>query len=227
MSHDIRTPLSAITGYAKLLASDYDTPPEEVRREAGHVLEQAAAIGRLISDLRFAFEVDVNSVATRIEPTDVVSVVHRALAALRLDSRFSRAQVVVRRSRRVPLAKADPALLARALTNVLVNAAVHNDPGVDIEVALESGDGTVDIVVSDQGSGMDEEALARLFERRFSGATARGDRGMGLGLPIARRLVEEMQGTIEVESEIGRGTRVTVRLPRQAETTRAGTQPAP
>jgi signal transduction histidine kinase len=109
----------------------------------------------------------------------------------------------------LPQVIVDRTLVARALANIVENA-LHAMPG-DGRLHLTShvDDGFVQIRVEDTGVGMDEEALARVFEPYFSTKTT----GTGLGLPIARRNVELSGGTIAVDSEKGRGTAVTIRLP--------------
>jgi len=103
----------------------------------------------------------------------------------------------------------DRTLIARSLANIVENA-LHAMPGTGtLTLDASSNSGSVTLRVHDTGIGMDDEALARVFEPYFSTKTT----GTGLGLPIARRNVELNGGTIEVESGKGRGTTVVVRLP--------------
>ena len=109
----------------------------------------------------------------------------------------------------LPRVLVDRTLIARSLANIVENA-LHAMPGTGtLTLDASSNSGSVTLRVHDTGVGMDDEALARVFEPYFSTKTT----GTGLGLPIARRNVELNGGTIEVESGKGRGTTVVVRLP--------------
>jgi signal transduction histidine kinase len=113
----------------------------------------------------------------------------------------------------LPSIHVDRTLVARALTNVIENA-LHAMPGSGrLSIAGSAEDSWVSLRVQDTGIGMDREALARAFEPYFSTKAT----GTGLGLSIARRNVELSRGTITVESEKGRGTTVTIKLPQSAE----------
>jgi signal transduction histidine kinase len=124
----------------------------------------------------------------------------------------------------LPRVLVDRTLIMRALANIVENA-LHAMPGTgELAVAASDGEDVVVLAMRDTGVGMDEEALARVFEPYFSTKTS----GTGLGLPIARRNVELSGGTIEVESGKGTGTIVTVRLPvfPPASAAAAGHRPA-
>ena len=110
--------------------------------------------------------------------------------------------------------EADPALLDRALGNVVDNAIKYGAGGGEITLSTSRGaDGWVDLAVSDRGPGIPEEQLANLFDRFYRGDMDRHKaRGFGLGLPIAKAIIESHEGSIDVWSEPGRGTTVTFRL---------------
>jgi len=145
------------------------------------------------------------------EPLDVAAVVDEALAMLRYDGDVRRVRI-----RRVegghPIAVGHAGKLSQVLINLVRNAAQARADGAEVVVSLResaAGDGT-DLVVEDHGVGMTPEVLARIGEPFF---TTKGERGTGLGLGIARRIVDEHGGKLEVRSQAGQGTTVTVHLP--------------
>ncbi len=114
------------------------------------------------------------------------------------------------------MALADPDAVKQVLLILLDNAHRHAAPGARIEIVTEHQDEQVVIHVHDTGPGIAPEALPHIFERFYRGQTSRSGPGAGLGLAIAKELVEAQGGTIAVSSEVGKGTTFTVRLPRVA-----------
>jgi signal transduction histidine kinase len=143
------------------------------------------------------------------EAIDIAGVVEDALAMLRYDSEVRRVRVA-RQLAGHPIVVAHSGKLAQVLINLVRNAAQASAEGGEITVRLDEQGGAVVLAVEDHGTGMSAETLARIGEPFFS---TKGDRGTGLGLGIARRIVEEHGGTLAVRSQPGEGTTVTVRLP--------------
>ena len=216
VSHDLRTPLAAVRGYAQLLASDYETPPEEVRRESSLILDQADRIERLIEDMSLTFRIRAGALPLNMVDTDVHEVLEEVACTLAAYEGVSAEHVSV-----LPVSAADPVcayvdpeLLERVLMNLGRNAVVHNPQGTIVRFAARNNEGSAVVTVSDDGAGMDEELLARIFVPYERGsATGGGAAGTGLGMSITRQLIEAMHGSLEVDSELGRGTTVTLRLP--------------
>lgn len=158
------------------------------------------------------------------EPADVTAVVDEALALLRYD-RDVRARDLVRRYRARPLAALHREKFCQVVINLVSNAVQATRPGDTIEVALDVEPASDELVltVSDEGSGMSPAVLARLGQPFF---TTRGDRGSGLGVGICMRIAEEHGGSLTYDSEEGRGTRATVRLPQLAGPEAGGVGPA-
>ncbi len=214
VSHDIRTPLSSIRGYAELLADERSDLPDEERRQAGIIASQTQRVQQLVEDLLLTFQVREGSLPLRLERIDLsdflLSVVDSARAAFP-----SGADSV---SCRLPslshFAIVDRKLLERALINLIGNALVHNPAGTHVAVLLTGADDFLEISVQDDGRGMDEESLGRVWVRYERGSDVGKDTdGIGLGMSVTRQLVEAMNGSVEIASMPGAGTTVVVRLP--------------
>lgn len=216
VSHDLRTPLTSIRGYAEVLASDYEFGPDEVRRQAGVVAEQAGHMDELLDDLDLSFRLRADAIALQWEPVDLVEAAREAAAGLANDPRAAESRVSFEEPAGAGAIRvdADPALLRRALANLLVNAAIHNPPGTKVTVSVMREGARAIVRVDDDGVGMDEATRARLFDRYFRGTgTGEETTGTGLGLAIARQIIEAHRGTIEVTTAPGEGTSVRIELP--------------
>jgi histidine kinase len=144
-----------------------------------------------------------------LEAVDPVDAARRAVAGF--DPRLG---VVVEADGAVPPVAADPERLGQVLRNLIQNATTHSPEPGSVRVTVQPSPGGVAIGVTDRGPGIAPEHLGRIWERfyRVDPSRARETGGMGLGLSVARRLVEAMGGSVEVESTVGEGTRFTVRL---------------
>ena len=131
---------------------------------------------------------------------------------------FARAEIEARfhNTAQASLVRADPSAVEQVLTNLLTNATRYTDPGGTVDVRVETTSEKVSISVEDTGIGIPETDLERVFERfyRVDKSRSRALGSTGLGLAIVRHLVSAMDGDIKLESQVGRGTRVTVSLPK-------------
>ncbi len=215
VSHDLKTPLSSVRGYADLLASDYDFTPEEVRTHAAVIQGQSAHMLRLLDDLQLTFRLRADALPLTPQRIDAVEFVREAVVDLANDPRAEGREVVFEAPEDggEVFVEVDPAWFRRALGNLMVNAAVHNEPGTTVRVSVARLSDEAAIEVADDGRGMDAETMSRLFDRYYRGtATSEAAEGSGLGMAIARQLIEANGGTISVESEVGAGTTVRVTL---------------
>jgi signal transduction histidine kinase/PAS domain-containing protein len=209
ISHDLKTPLCAIRGYAELLSSAGDTTQDEVRRQAGRISQQASEIQRLLDNLLLVFRIRAKALPVEMTIQDANDVASEAVQLVVADPRARGARVSLEVAPSSIPVEIDSRLLVRALCNVTMNAVVHGGAGVNVRVSVASRGGTCKIEVSDDGKGIEPDDLDRVFDRYYRGDPARGDRaGSGLGLPIARELVELMGGTLDVDSSPGRGTTI-------------------
>jgi signal transduction histidine kinase/CheY-like chemotaxis protein len=213
LGHELRNPLAPIVSALELMARrDPAGSPERqvIERQVRHLM-------RLVDDLLDVSRIAAGKVALRLEPLDLRDVVARALEAAAPALREHGA-VEPRIDGAGPfLVNGDATRLVQVLGNLLINAGKFSEPGTPIELRLWRSDGDrLHLAVRDRGIGIAPELLPRLFERFVQGEQAlhRGSGGLGLGLAIARRLVELHGGTIVAESDgPGRGSTFTVTLP--------------
>jgi two-component system, OmpR family, phosphate regulon sensor histidine kinase PhoR len=211
VSHELRTPLTAVIGFADMLRNGLGSASQERQGEmTTHILQQSRRLGELIDDLLDASRVEFGGLRVKLDDVDVGAVVARHADSLGR----SPCPVVLRVAAGLPRAVADEARLEQVVANLVGNAIRHSPAGSPVEVRADAVDGQVRLVVADHGSGIAPELLPQLFEpftRGKAGAGGRSD-GLGLGLYIARGLVEAMGGTIAVRSRAGGGSEFTVLL---------------
>ena len=213
VSHELRSPLTAITGYTDTLL--HDGPWEEnTRREFLEVVAiSAARLAALVDNLLDAATLEAGALRLQREPVRVERVAERVLAARRLLAGTCTLHLETRPG--VPLADADPLRVEQVLANLVDNAIKYSPDGGAIRVKVgTTPDGAVLVSVSDQGMGVPADHQAHLFERFYRVESGRrAIKGVGLGLFICRSLVESHGGTIWVESEPNRGSTFFFTLP--------------
>ena len=216
VSHDLRAPLSAILGWARLLAGG-QLDAEGVTRAVGAIQRNAGLQARLIEDLMDFARAKAGKLRLDPRPIDPAEVVESVLEMEKPNAAMrgvSLERAVAGGTARLVLA--DPERLGQALGNLVVNAVKFTPEGGRVEVRLEPDGNALAIRVQDTGVGIDSALLPHVFDRFRQGrpaGTAQAP-GLGLGLAIARDLIELQGGTIEAASEgPGRGTTFTVRLP--------------
>ena len=223
-SHELRTPIASIQGHLEslLLPEGERPPPEEWEPYVQVAAHEARRMGRLVDELLMLARADANQLTVEIRPVDVAPVLDSVATALGTMARRERqVTVVVRPSPPDLWALADPNRLTQVLTNLVRNGITHTPQGGAVAVqSADVGPDHVEITVSDTGVGIPAEDLPRIFERfyRSDASRTRDSGGFGLGLAIAKDLVEAMGGTLGVTSDVGLGTtfRVTLRRAAQA-----------
>lgn len=212
VSHDLRTPLAAITGAATSLLDSESAIPEAARREMLEtVAEEAARLNRLVGDLLDMTRLDSGQVVVRRAWQSVEEVVGGVLA--RLEHLLGDRPVELDFPADLPLAPFDDVLVDQLLFNLLDNALKHSPAGSPIAVRARVADGALEISVEDRGPGLPPGDEARVFEKFYRGPRAGGSAGAGLGLAICRGIAEAHRGTIRAENRPGGGAAFRVRLP--------------
>jgi signal transduction histidine kinase len=216
VSHDLRTPLTAIIGATKTVARKGPSMDEEQQAMFMNMIQrQADRLLRLVEEVLTASEMEVAQPVVKRDEVDLRALVddlvedfsHTELGAGRL--------VIVGADPDRPRVWADPRALEQILTNLIENALKYSEAEVRVRVIARTGE--VMVEVADRGPGMTAEQVATIFERfRQLQPTRRAEGGFGLGLFIVKNLVEAHNGHVEVWSEPGSGTRFTVHLPQRA-----------
>jgi signal transduction histidine kinase len=217
MGHELRTPLNAIIGFAEVQLAQTFGPLGDPRyldytrdiRESGRHL-----LGLINNILDFS-----NADAGRLElhetPVDVAALIANAAQAIAHDAETAEIDLRIDVARDLPLVRGDARRLRQVLVNLLSNAVKFSGPHSEVTVTAARWAGGLAMVVADTGIGMAPQDIDTALDvfGQIDGRLSREYEGTGLGLPLAQRLVELHDGTLEIDSRVGAGTRVTVTLP--------------
>jgi len=216
VSHELRTPLTSLSGYLEmLLEGDVGPVSEQQRRMLETMAKNAGRLRALIEDLLLINQMDAGSLQLDLEQTSLAGLVRRAVQSVAALAQAREQRVEIYVDGDLGSIRADAAHLERAIRGLVSNAIKFSPDGGAVRVCGRRLPGQVEVAVTDEGVGIDEEDVPRLFDRFFrtSQATTAAVQGAGLGLTISRRIVEEHGGTIDVASKPGQGSTFTVRLP--------------
>lgn len=222
VSHELRTPLARIRVVLDL-ASESD--PERMRRYLGEIAEDLGELERLVDDVLTTTRFDLargrfgeGTPPLRIERVAVADIAVRA--ATRFEQHHEGRELGLDVTDGLPEIDADPAMLRRVIDNLLDNAAKYSDPGTPISLSASLADDEVVLQVSDRGIGIPPEDLPMVFQPFFRGDKSRTRRtgGVGLGLALARAIVEAHRGRMTLDSRAGEGTVVRIAIPVPAPT---------
>ncbi len=234
ISHDIKTPLSTIRGYAELLADeDYNFDPNEIRMYASQMLRSEETIKDLIEELKTSQALADGGIVLKLEETDIGELVSNCVEsskayikqglmltktaqvaakdepAIRPDEIESR---IVYSQLDTPIISVDRNLISRCITNIICNAFIHNNSDVRVDVTVSGDSRNASIIVRDDGCGMSEQDLKHIFERYYRGTNSSKVNGTGLGLAIANEVVKAHGGEIHVSSKKDQWTVFEIKL---------------
>ena len=218
VAHEINNPLSSILTYAKLLRKWMERPDggREKREEAEQCLDLIAAESRRCGDLVKNLLTFSRTQPINLQPADISAVVNRCYRLVQHQLELSNIQWQAEIAPGLPLVICDSAQIEQVLLALIMNAidAMPRGGNLWVRAAAASSGGELELRVRDDGSGIAPEILSQIFEP-FLTTKERGH-SVGLGLAISHSIVERHGGRIEVQSEVGRGTTFTVRLPLQS-----------
>jgi signal transduction histidine kinase len=211
VSHDLRTPLASLRAMIEAIDDGIVQDPPSLRRYAGEMKGSVGSLVELVDDLFELVKLDARAIESETERARLKDIVTAAVTAcgphadakeLRVSAQLTGVEDVACSPRMV-----------RVLQNLLTNAIRHTpaDGSVTIDASLREGG--LSVIVSDTGEGIAADDLGRVFEPFWRGDRARSSEGTGLGLALAQRIVESMNGTIEARSELGSGSRFLVWVP--------------
>jgi PAS domain S-box-containing protein len=216
MSHELRTPLQATLGYSEfLLAAPVDTLTSEQRQDIGYIHRASQRMIAMVNQLLDLSRSDAGRLNLEVEPVDLAEVVEQVRQDVAPQAAEKAIELRIALPAMLPQVLGDEERLRQVLLNLVGNAVKFTQVGHVRVTATGTAAGVVEVVVSDTGEGISAAVLPRIFEE-FSQGDSRLSRrfgGVGLGLAIARKLVEQMGGTIEVSSERGVGSTFRLFLP--------------
>ncbi|CAN5727164.1 hypothetical protein BH24CHL4_BH24CHL4_14060 [soil metagenome] len=220
VSHDLRTPLASLRVMVEAIADGVATDPETVRRYVHSMQRETISLGKLVDDLFEISRLDAGQVKLRLEPSAMSTLVLETCESMNAQATVRGVALLPRVNFGIGPVLADPDQIQRVLYNLVQNAIRHtpSDGSVVVEV-LDLGP-EVQVNVADSGEGIPNQDLQFVFERFYRGDKARSrdaGSGAGLGLAIAKRLVETHGGRIWVAQPIGGGSVFSFTLPKSAE----------
>ncbi|HTE64971.1 MAG TPA: ATP-binding protein [Candidatus Binatia bacterium] len=212
VSHDLRTPLSSIIASAgSLLQSDIDWPHDERRGFAQAIEQEAQRLDRIVGNLLDLSRLESGELRPDRGWYEPIALIHDVVGRLR--PLIGTHPIRLDLPEELPPVLLDYSKVDQVLSNLVENAAKYSPPGAGIAITAAVTDGTLQVTVTDDGTGIAPEALSHLFEPFFRGSRARPQSGSGLGLAVARGLVEAHRGRIWAENRPGGGASFTFDIP--------------
>ena len=208
MSHELRTPLSAILGFAQLMDSGLPPPTVSQKRSIDQILQAGWYLLELINEILDLAVIESGKVSLSVEPVSLAEVMHECRVMIEPQARKRELSIAFPRFEHPSLVSADRTRLKQVLINLLSNAIKYNRlRGAIVVECIASAPGRLRIGVTDTGEGLAPEKLEQLFQPfNRLGQEANVVEGTGIGLVVAKRLIELMGGIIGVESTVGKGS---------------------
>lgn len=216
VSHDLRTPLTSIQGFSQAIAEGVASDPAAAQRAAQIIRDETARLHRMVESLLDLARLDADQVNMRrgpVAPGDLLRAVGAGFSGRARERQIDLRLII---PPDLPRISGDGDRLAQVFTNLLDNALKHTPPGGTVTLSAALSDGGLAVTVRDTGEGIPPDEIGRIFERFYQVDKSRRrdhQSGLGLGLAIARQIVEAHGGTIRAASAAGQGTAFTVWLP--------------
>jgi two-component system sensor histidine kinase BaeS len=212
VAHELRTPLSNIQGYLEAIRDGMVEPDAAAIRSLN---EETALLSRLVNELQELSLAEAGELKLVYETEDIVGLVRQAATSWQPQLAAGQISLSLELPADLPLVNIDWQRVNEVLHNILENAVAHTRKGGSIKIAASRKGEWVELSVSDTGEGIPAEDLPHIFDRfyRVDKSRARSTGGSGLGLTIAKRLIESHGGTIAVQSKLGEGSRFSFTLP--------------
>jgi len=211
-AHELRTPLSNIRGYLEAIRDGVIKPDTDAIRSLN---EEASLLSQLVDDLQELSFADAGELKLVCQSVDIADLISQTVSTMQTRIATKEVSVSIDLPDKLPPVNIDSQRISQVLRNLLENAVAHSAKDGAITVTARQQDDWVEVAVTDTGEGIPAEDLANIFERfyRVDKSRTRTTGGSGLGLTIAKRLVEAHGGRIEVQSEPGKGSTFSFSLP--------------
>jgi signal transduction histidine kinase len=223
-SHELRSPLTSVQGFAELLMLERESLTPRQAETVEVILDNCRHLVRLLNDLLDLARSDAGRLSIRPQPTEVAPLVEDVVRTMRAQTEAGNQSLSENVQPDLPSIHVEPDRIRQILVNLITNAHEYSPEGASIGVTARDVGAEVEIDVTDDGPGIPEEQLERIFDRFTRGDAGLTQRvgGTGLGLAISKSLAEAHGGSIGVESTVGRGSTFRVRLPIAAAPTDGG-----
>lgn len=219
VSHELKTPVTSVSGFSETLMSGEVTDEETTKQFLKIIHDESQRLDRLISDLLNLSKIERQKMPLNLETLNMTALVHEVSVTLQGAIEEKRTRLVLPDPSKDVYLQGDEDRLRQIILNLVGNGINYTAEGGTVTVSLKENVEKVRLIIKDDGIGIPEESLPRIFERfyRVDRARSRHSGGTGLGLAIVKHLIESHHGEIEVESREGEGTTFTVILPKKQE----------
>ena len=214
ISHDLRTPLTAISGNAGILMENASVLDAAKRRQLyTSIYDDSMWLANLVENLLSVSRIENGTIRLKMEPELLEEVFQEALT--HLDRKAKEHTITVELPDDMLMAKMDARLIVQVVINIVNNAIKYTPPGSHVQVSARKRGESVEVRIADDGPGISDEAKAKLFDMFYTANNARGDgrRGLGLGLSLCRSIVQAHGGSITVEDNYPKGAIFSFTLP--------------
>ncbi len=214
VSHDLRTPVASIQGYAETLILKEDTISKEEQKKYHEIIfKSCGRLQRLVEDLFELSKLQTNQVELHSEPFSIAELIYDIVNKYRILSQKKGINIDTVIAKNVPLVEADLSLINRVLQNLIDNAIKFCREGDSIRIEIDTNEPEkVEVRVVDSGPGIKKEDLPNVFHRYFKGGN--DEHSTGLGLAIVKKIIDLHHSNIQVSSQYGKGTQFTFDLPK-------------
>ena len=215
ISHELRTPLTIIRGEGEISLRGKNKRVVEYKSSIARIVEQAKHLSLLVNDLLFIARQGAGAARMNLQTIDLGSLIEKVCGDAKVIAHSKAVDISYSNGSAAEFVRGDPARLRQLFLVLLDNAVRYSKSKGEVKVDIARDEGEVRVRVSDRGIGIAPEELEGLFERfrRGGNASEHNEEGLGLGLPVAKAIVEAHKGRIEMDSRLGEGTIVTVALP--------------
>lgn len=213
ISHDIKTPLASILGYAEMMKdAEYHFSLEEMMEYAEIIESKSLYIKEVIEDLNLTTRLKSKELTLNTKTINMVTLLRNMVIDILNDAKYADRHIEFQCNQETILSDVDEILIRRAVNNLIYNAIVHNDNNVKIVVRIEKKE-RIHITIQDDGKGIQKQELDRIFDRYYRGTnTGELHKGSGLGMAIANDIVKAHHGEIKVNSIMDQGTTIEIQL---------------
>ncbi|ADK14445.1 Alkaline phosphatase synthesis sensor protein PhoR [Clostridium ljungdahlii DSM 13528] len=211
ISHDVKTPLSSIKGYAEIMKDpDYTFSENEIHEYSEIIYNKSSYIQSLVEDLNLTYKLKNKAVPLKKEEVNITSLLQNIIVGILNHPMYSNRNVKFYPENEKIKALIDKKFFKRALSNLIFNAITHNNEDVQVDISIYEKD-KIYIIINDNGKGIPKKDLNYIFERYYRGTnTSVSTEGSGLGMAISKQIIDAHGGSIHIESTLGEGTIITI-----------------
>lgn len=215
ISHDIKTPLTSIIGNAEIIEdTEYEIDTKTILRCCNIIINKSEYIKTLVEDLNLSTRLKNNNLSLNKKQVNIVSLIRHVLIDIINDEKYNDHNISFTYSDSDIFLQLDKDLINRVFVNIIINAFVHNNSDVKINIDIQKrSNGSIEVTIEDDGKGVSEEELNNIFRRYYRGTnTKKKTEGSGLGMAIAHDIIKVHGGDINAASKLGSGLKITIVL---------------